>query len=308
MRWVAVLVMAMLSLWSVGAEAAGPGPGRVERHADFPSRHVAPRHVEVWLPPGYDAAAAKRYAVLYMHDGQNLFDPAHSNFNKVWAADAHVAKLAREGRIRDTIVVGLWSTPARYREYAPADLVRRLPATLRAEWETAAGGAPLSDAYLQFLVEEVKPFIDARYRTRPQRKHTFIMGSSMGGLISLYALMRYPEVFAGAGCVSTHWPIGRPDAPNWSAETGRQAIMQAEAAYIAESALAPRRHRLYFDFGDQTLDAAYAPFQANVDAALAAKGFTQGRNWVTRAFPGAAHEENAWNARLDIPLLFLLGR
>ncbi|MBY0447854.1 MAG: hypothetical protein K2P95_04110, partial [Hyphomonadaceae bacterium] len=78
-------------------------------------------------------------------------------------------------------------------------------------------------------------------------------------------------------------------------------------AYIATGAVSPRRHRIYFDHGDATLDAFYAPFQANVDAAMAAKGFT-GRNWTSRVFPGTEHEENAWNARLDEPLLFLLGR
>lgn len=306
--WRLVLaVLAFVGLWGgAAATAAHPGPGRIERHADFPSRFVAPRHVEVWLPPGYDASR-KRYAVLYMHDGQNLFHLSDSNFNKVWAADEHVARLMAQGRIRDTIVVGMWSTPARYREYAPADLVARLPPNLREQWAANAGGPSVSDDYLRFIVEEVKPFVDARYRTDPGRRSTFIMGSSMGGLISFYALQRYPDVFAGAGCVSTHWPIGRPDAPDWSAETGRDAIMAAERAYIAAGAVSPRRHRIYFDHGDATLDAFYAPFQANVDAAMAAKGFT-GRNWTSRVFPGAEHEENAWNARLDEPLLFLLGQ
>lgn len=302
------LIVAILAFVTMGAAAyaAHPGPGRIERHADFASRFVAPRHVEVWLPPGYDGAK-KRYAVLYMHDGQNLFHLEDSNFRKVWAADAHVARLMAAARIRDTIVVGMWSTPARYREYAPADLVARLPESLRAQWAAAAGGETLSDAYLRFVVEEVKPFVDARYRTRPGRESTFIMGSSMGGLISFYALQRYPDVFAGAGCVSTHWPIGRPDAADWSAATGRDAIMAATRAYIAQGAVSPRRHRIYFDHGDATLDAFYAPFQTNVDAAMAAKGFKAGRNWTSRVFPGAEHEENAWNARLDEPLLFLLG-
>lgn len=298
-------VFGLAALWS-GPAAANPGE-RI-RHADFASEHVMPRHVEVWLPEGY-AAGEKRYHVLYMHDGQNLFALADSNFNKVWAADEHVTRLVREGRLQDTIVVGIWSTPARFREYAPAGILDRLPPELQAQAPKHAGGSNLSDAYLRFLVEELKPFIDRTYRTMPGREHTFIMGSSMGGLISLYAVTRYPDVFGGAGCLSTHWPLVVPGrASVWEETEWRRAIIAAELDFIADSPLDPAAHRIYFDYGTATLDALYEPYQQRVDQGMEAKGFRFGENWVTRRYPDAPHEENAWNARMDDPLLFLLGR
>ncbi len=109
-------------------------------------------------------------------------------------------------------MAGVWNSPIRWREYMPQKpyeapaLQKHHPLILE-----RAGGPPLSDAYLQFLVEELKPFIDKRYRTLPDQQNTFVMGSSMGGLISLYAISEYPQVFGGAGCVSTHWSAGREE-------------------------------------------------------------------------------------------------
>jgi predicted alpha/beta superfamily hydrolase len=133
---------------------------------------------------------------------------------------------------------------------------------IRAEFQEKFGtavAAPHSDNYLRFLVQELKPFIDATYRTRPEREATFIMGSSMGGLISLYALCEYPDVFAGAGCVSTHWP----------------AVNGVILPYLQERLPAPGRHKLYFDYGTETLDAEYEPYQLEVDALLRQHGYTQ---------------------------------
>ena len=156
-----------------------------------------------------------------------------------------------------------------------------------------------SDAYLKFLVEELKPFIDKRFATRKGRRHTFIAGSSMGGLISLYALCEYPKVFGGAACLSTHWPgifsmEGNP-------------FPEAMFQYMRQHLPAPRKHRLYFDCGDQTLDALYPPLQQKADAVLRKRGFSA-RNWQTRFFPGDDHSEKAWSRRLDQPLWFLLGQ
>jgi predicted alpha/beta superfamily hydrolase len=151
-------------------------------------------------------------------------------------------------------------------------------------------GVPLSDEYLRFIVTEVKPMIDGRYRTLRDRAHTFIMGSSMGGLISLYALCEYPEVFGGAGCLSTHWPAGDG----------------AMIAYLRAAVPEPAAHRLYFDHGTQTLDATYEEFQRRVDEVVRARGYGEGTNWITRRFPGHEHSERAWRERVHIPLEFLL--
>ena len=148
-----------------------------------------------------------------------------------------------------------------------------------------------SDAYLAYLTRQLKPAIDARYRTLPGRDDTFVMGSSMGGLISAYAIAEYPEVFGGAACVSTHWPAGDGAAIDW----------------LAANLPDPATHQIYFDYGTATLDALYPPLQARMDAAMRTAGWVEGENWVTRRFEGAEHNEAAWAARADIPLTFLLG-
>lgn len=156
---------------------------------------------------------------------------------------------------------------------------------------------PYADAYLRFIVERLKPEIDRRYPTLRDPENTVVMGSSMGGLISLYALGRYPEVFGAAGCLSTHWPGGfDPDDSTLS-----NALYGLFADILPQAG----RHRLYFDYGDATLDALYPPLQRRIDALLREKGYGE-TDWTTRFFPGAEHSEQAWAARLDQPLRFLL--
>ena len=118
------------------------------------------------------------------------------------------------------------------------------------------------------------------------------MGSSMGGLISLYALTEYPAVFGGAACLSTHWPAG-----------GGVMI-----DYLRSALPDPAGHRIYFDHGTATLDSLYPPFQRRADAVMRAAGYVEGRDWVTRVFAGAEHSERAWRVRVEQPLIFLLGR
>ena len=290
------------------ADAAGavtPGPGRFERHAAFASRHVAARDVVVWLPQGYDGR--RRHAVLYMHDGQNLFDPNSGMGHGPWAVDAHLTRLLAADRVRPTIVVGVDNSgTGRWRDYAPAVAVAALPDRLKTLVEETGGGPPVSDGYVRFLVEELKPFIDAHYRTQPERAATFVMGSSMGGLISLYALCSQPTVFGAAGCISTHWPLTvRPDILQ-----GPAADIEACAAPFIDwlPAHLPRAgaHRIYFDHGTAGLDGLYAPFQKRVDPLMTTLGYRRGVDFESRVFAGAEHNEAAWRERLDVPLGFLL--
>ena len=153
-------------------------------------------------------------------------------------------------------------------------------------------GDIISDRYLSFLVTELKPFIDATYRTLPDRANTSVMGSSMGGLISQYAMSKYPEVFGGAGCVSTHWPAGDGIA------------LDDFAAHLPD----PATHRYWFDFGTATLDSSYEPYQQRADEILRKAGYVEGQNWITKKFEGAEHSEKAWRVRVDQPLVFLIGR
>jgi enterochelin esterase-like enzyme len=289
---------------AMSARAEAPAAGRLVEHPQTASAHVQPRDVTVWLPPGYDSADT-RYPVLYMHDGQNLFDASRAGYGKEWGVDEHVARLSANGQIRLPIVVGVHNTPLRLREYVPADMIRALPADIRADLLTLYGGAPLSDGYLRFLVEELKPFIDRTYRTRPGRADTVIMGSSMGGLISLYALMKYPEVFGSAGCLSTHWPLRVERLDQNRLERWRETIVRTWSDVIARGLPDPAAHRLYFDRGDETLDQFYAFFQSRIDTVVTSKGWGPGR-FRSLVFPGAEHNEASWNQRLDTPLTFLL--
>ncbi len=301
------LVLAVL-LPAATALATGPAPlpsvasGRIERLADFPSKHVPARHVDVWLPAGYPAAAP--YAVLYMHDGQMLFDASTTWNRQEWKVDEIAGALMGARKTRPFIVVGVWNGgAARAAEYLPqrvfdgldAAMRERLLASQRGQ-QAFLSGVVYSDRYLRFLVDELKPAIDARYAVDPAPAATAVMGSSMGGLISLYALTEYPDTFGAAACLSTHWPgsflLDDPTLP------------EALLAYVQARLLLAGRHRLYFDYGTATLDAWYPPWQARVDAILRDKGYAQ-PDWLTLGFEGADHSEQAWAARLDRPLEFL---
>src|SRR5438309_777143 len=170
------------------------------------SKYADPRRVVVWLPSGYRAHGPK-YAVLYMHDGQNLFDKATAGYGMEWQVDETLDRLIREKKVRPTIVVGIWNTPKRLQEYVPSKAFNGLPPSYRDKVRALYGGDPLSDGYLDFIVRVLRPMIDKRFNVKTDTKNTVIMGSSMGALISLYAIDEYPRLFGGAGMMSTHWPL-----------------------------------------------------------------------------------------------------
>ena len=287
-RLVLAFVLALLATPALADPADG-----LQSPITVQSKFVPARTVQVWLPPDY-WIGHRRYPVLYMHDGQNIFEEPAPFSGQSWHVQKALARLIAERRVRPAIIVGIWNTDNRLGEYMPeaaladapeakadataADFFRRLPVD-RAH---VAG-----DAYLRFLVEELKPLIDARYRTLTGPKDTMLMGSSMGGLISAYAVTRYPHVFGAAACLSTSWPIGGGFAERWY-----------------EAHLPPASTRLYFDYGTGTNDGAIEPFQRKLDAAA----HRDARHWTSRAWPGDAHTESAWARRVDVPLLFLLGR
>lgn len=265
--------------------------GCMVRLEDFPSRHVPARHVDIWLPAGYEADSARRYPVLYMHDGQNCFLPEYCPYGTPWNVQAAAGKLAAAGEIGPVIIVAAWSISSlRYLEYRPARPFLYLSEDARRRVLAPLGGWPRSDPYLAFITEELKPFIDTHYCTHSDRAHTAIMGSSMGGLISLYAICEYPDVFGAAGCVSTHWP----------------AVEGVIVPYLREYLPDPATHRIYFDFGTETLDALYRPTQMLVDELMPGAGYKPGVNWMTREFPGTRHFEADWATRVHIPIKFML--
>jgi predicted alpha/beta superfamily hydrolase len=277
-------------------EASAQDRGRFVDLRALQSRYIAPTKVVIWLPPGYEGSK-QRYGVVYMHDGQNLFDPKRSNFNKVWAADKSALRLIAAGKTRPFIIVGI-DQPGedRGRQYFPRVMAELLSPAVAKKLASQGNGKPIvSDEYLKFIVDELKPKIDGEYRTKPDRKHTAIAGSSMGGLISLYAITKYPKIFGTAAAVSTHLPLGNPD---WT-PAEREDIFAAWRTYVKQELGKPKGRRIWFDHGTETLDAFYQPYQENLDAALLANGWKKGSDFSSKVYTGTPHEENAWAARMD---------
>ena len=281
-----------------------PLEGSLVHYKDFPSQLIRPRPVDVWFPERYDAESSDRYPVIYMHDGQMIFHHAESSLagmDVFWDVDKVMTRLVSSNEIRPAIVVSVWMadwmTGARGAEYMPQKAVTEEVWQRMREgnpkWSTEAGGHVLSsDSYLKFLVTELKPFIDETYPTLTGSIDTFVIGSSMGGLISAYAIAEYPDVFGGAACMSTDWTIGEGTVARW----------------FNDHWPAPGTNRIYFDYGTETMDAHYEPYQKQMDEVMRKYGYSEGDDWLTRRFEGADHSPKSWNARLHGPLKFLLGR
>lgn len=300
-----LIIVSILIFWN-GMSQVKVASGKVQRFENFSSKFIDAGNVDVWLPDGY--SANEKYAVLYMHDGQMLYD-ATTSWNKTcWEVDETAGKLQLEGKTKKFIVVGIWNNNTkRHPEYFPQKPFENMTQTqrdtvtkqLKKAGRTTEEFHPYSDLYLKFLVKELKPFIDQTFSTKKDKNNTFIAGSSMGGLISMYAMCEYPKIFGGAACLSTHWP------GTFAVENN--PVPEAFLTYLKSKLSKIKKNKIYFDCGDQTLDAMYPPLQQKVDVAMKQNGFTEA-NWMTRFFPGTNHSETAWAARLEIPLVFLLGR
>lgn len=300
-----VFLLLLALLLAPAPLAAAVDAGRLIDLGIVRSKHTDPRRVTVWLPSTY-RANGPRHAVLYMHDGQNLFDPETGYGGMEWKLDETLDRLIRQRKVRPTIVVAVWNTPKRLQEYVPAKAFRHLPAAYMDRVRALYGGDPLSDGYLKFLVTELKPRIDRRFNVRRDRANTAIMGSSMGGLISLYAINEYPAVFGAAGMVSTHWPLFVPAEGKSVSDAEYEVVAGAFERYLKPALPSPWNHRLYFDHGSETLDRIYARYQQRIDRIVRGRGYRQGVNWISRNFPGQAHNEKSWASRVEVPLTFLL--
>lgn len=301
-----LMLLLILSTNSLQAQSPKVACGSIQRLEKFPSKFVDARNVDIWLPENYNAN--KKYAVLYMHDGQALYDSTTTWNRQEWGVDGVLCKLMAVNRVKDCIVVGIWNNGAkRHPEYFPQKAFysmspedqQRMLAIGRDKGTALLGNGPISDDYLRFLVKELKPYIDKHFSTLRDQQNTFIAGSSMGGLISMYAICEYPKVFGGAACMSTHWTgiFTTVDNP----------IPAALIQYLKTHLPSPKNHKIYFDYGSETLDAMYKPYQMQADSIMKTTGYTKA-DWITMQFPGADHSERSWNKRLDIPMLFLLGK
>ncbi len=268
------------------------------------------RRVRVWLPQGYDRST-DRYRVIYMHDGQALFEPSDSLDRNAWDVDRTLACLIAQNDVFPTLVVAIDNaTIDRAREFTPQAPLMALGEPLRKiipRVGTAGSTDLRSDAYVAMLVNRIKPRVDREFRTRPGRDDTVVMGSSLGGLISLYALCQQPQIFGTAACLSTHWPITTNAtllAPLIDSRV--ELIAESFRSWLREKLPRPGAHRFYFDHGTVELDSLYPPHQLKVDALMRELGYRSQVDWTTRRFPGAAHNETAWRARLDVPMRFVL--
>ena len=309
MRLIPWLLCCLLVPFATHAEPA-PEPvlpqveaGRVER-IEFAPAELAARTVDIWLPPGYPDDAP--YATLYMHDGQMLFDASTTWNRQAWEVERTAAAMLESGALRPFIVVGIWNAGEhRYRDYLPQRVFESMPEDIRRRWRVAErepgrplfAGPPAADAYVRFLVGELREAIEARYAVSRKPEDRFLMGSSMGGLISLYALLERPQQFGGAAALSTHWPGGfDPDD---------ESFARAMRAYLRERLPALLEQKIWMDHGTETLDALYPPLQREVDAVFEASPLLP-TQWRSREYAGTDHSERAWAARLADPLRFLL--
>jgi enterochelin esterase-like enzyme len=279
--------------------------GRIIHYNNFVSKYKPAHNIDIWLPEGYNEKL--KYAVLYMHDGKSLFDTAITWNKQEWEVDETMSLLLKNNTIKNTIVVAIWNADKmRHSEYFPqkpfeifTKAIQDSMYLLKRNNGLLFNGKVHSDNYLKFIVQEVKPFIDQNFSTLIDRDNTIIAGSSMGGLISMYAMCEYPNVFGAAACLSTHWP-GLIPAKNNPVPT---AFLQ----YLEKNIPPAATHKFYFDYGSVSLDFFYKETQTAVDALFASKGYSN-KSYMSKEFLGDGHAEIYWKKRLDIPLLFLLGK
>lgn len=244
--------------------------GKVVYHRNLKADSLKARDLVVWLPPGYEQGS-KRYPVLYMHDGQNVFDPATSSFGVDWRIDEIADSLIRSKQMEPAIIVGINNTPDRMEEYVPGDK---------------------GSAYMEFVVHTVKRLIDREYRTKPGAKHTLTGGSSAGGIMAFMLAWEYPQVFSKAICMSPAFKIMHID------------YVKEVQAYTGKK----KKLRFYIDNGGIDLEARLQPGIDEMLEALQQKGYRNGKDYTWVLDKNALHNEAAWAKRMPDALLFMLGK
>ncbi len=241
--------------------------GNVEFHREVYSAILQnKRDFFVWLPPGYEDNLVKKYPVLYMQDGQNLIDPKTSYAGKDWQVDETVSRLISEYKIKEIIIVGIYNTNDRLEEYSDSEK---------------------GEKYRRFIIEELKAFIDSKYRTLSDSNSTAIMGSSMGGLASFLLAWKHPEVFSMAGCLSSSF--------YYNDDKVFKMIDDYEGL---------KKHiKVYIDHGEDGLIRGQRMF-----CKLTQLGYVVGTDLDYFYAPKAEHNETEWAKRLERPLIFFFGK
>lgn len=269
---------------TVNADVQGWGRTSIHYHHDFASQFLPhPRTISVWLPPGYDLNVKRRFPVLYMHDGQNLFDPETAFAGNPWYADEVAEREVQAGRVEPLIVVGIANSVDRLLEYGP----RSNGQDRVDDW---------SRDYGRYLVEEVKPFIDSSYRTLPEPEQTGVGGSSMGGLISLHLCKWYPDVFHRCAALSPSLWWDREfflhsiqDNPRWM-DVCRVWLDMGTREGATETGMRMTLRRV-----------------ARLAHQFARQGMREGEQFVFLEAENGMHNEAAWGGRFDRVLQFLYG-
>ena len=247
--------------------------GTVKYHRGLQGDGVKPRDLIVWLPPGYEKNTMARYPVLYMQDGQNIFDPVTSSFGADWSIDETADRLIRDKTIPPLIVVGIYNTPDRMREYTPG--------------ETGA-------AYMKFVVNKVKPLIDSTYRTVSDREHTMVGGSSAGGTISFMLLWEHPDIFSKAICMSPAFKSPGTLPSSWDYVSQVRNERKREHVFV------------YIDNGGVGLDSQLQPGVDAMLETLKSAGYKEGQDFVFIKAPEAKHFEADWAKRFPDALKLTL--
>lgn len=252
--------------------------GDVRRHDGVRSVHLAaPHDIWVFLPPGYDDEPARRYPVLYLHDGQNLFDAATA-YSREWQVDETAQRLIEEGVIEPLIIVGVSNAgPARIEEYTPT----------RDRKHRAGGGAT---RYGRMLVEELKPFVDRTYRTLPGPQHTGLGGSSLGGLLSIYLGLQYTGLF---------WRLAVLSPSVWWDDR----FILRRARLLAHKSPA----RIWLSAGTAEGEGVVEGVAALRDV-LVRKGWREGDDLAFHVNEGGRHDEATWAGEMEAVLRFLFPR
>jgi len=280
--------------------------GLVERLENFPSDYVTPRHIDIWTPEGYNKA--QQYQVLYMHDGQMLFDSTQTWNKQEWKVDEIMSMLINNETIEPCIVIGIHNSTERHADYFPQKAFQILPEHIKDGYmpkdsikrkKSMFPQGPHADDYLKFIVKELKPYVDKSYSTKSSAANTHIAGSSMGGLISMYAMFEYPEIFGSAACISTHWIGGITD-------NSENPVPAAFKHYISNNIPPPETHKIYFDHGTLGLDYMYKVHQLNINDVMKDAGYIDGENLVSEVHEGHDHTELYWSKRLDGIFKYLL--
>jgi predicted alpha/beta superfamily hydrolase len=264
---------------SAGAVAAEAFTGNIQVHRQVASKFLsARRDVWVYLPPGYDGSAT-RYPVVYMHDGNNIFDGKMAFGGHEWMADETAEKLIRSGDLPPFIIVGVGNTSDRLTEYT------WVPGSLDGKQVGGDG-----KAYAKFLVSELKPFIDKTYRTKPDRANTAVIGSSLGGLIDIYLGRYESDVFGKVGIMSP-------------------SVWWSDRAVLQEVPKMPTTLKIWLDMGwKEGSDAAEGLQNArDLKSALESRGYQEGKNLGYFEDQEGGHNEQAWAYRLPMAFKFLMG-